>query len=58
MEERYGEVPRYCKKHGPGAGLVPVMFKEKDAAWPGDRGRALALPRSMAKHLELAAVAR
>jgi len=38
--------PRFRKKRGDGAGLVPVTFKEKDAAWLTDGGRALALPIS------------
>ena len=49
--------PRYRKKHGPGAGLAPVTFKEKDAAWLTGGGRALALPLSRAKRRELAAAA-
>ena len=40
--------PRYRTKHGPGAGLAPVTFKEKDAAWLTGGGRALALPLSRA----------
>ena len=45
--------PRYRKKRGNGAGLVPVTFKEKDAAWLTGGGRALALPISMATRREL-----
>jgi putative transposase len=46
--------PRYRTKHGPGAGLAPVTFKEKDAAWLTGGGRVLALPLSRAKRRELA----
>jgi hypothetical protein len=49
--------PWYPKKHGPGAGLAPVTFKEKDATWLTGGGRVLALPRSMAKRRELTAAA-
>lgn len=48
-----GKFPRFRKKHGEGAGLVPVTFKEKDQAWLTDGGRALALPLSMATRREL-----
>ena len=48
-----GRFPRFRKKHGVGAGLVPVTFKEKDQAWLTDGGRALALPLSMATRREL-----
>jgi putative transposase len=50
-----GRFPRYRKKHGPGAGLVPVTFKEKDSSWLTDGGRALALPLSMARRRTLGA---
>ena len=45
--------PTYKKKHGDGAGLVPVTFKEKDRVWLTDGGRTLALPLSQAKRREL-----
>lgn len=48
-----GKFPRFRKKHGEGAGLVPVTFKEKDAAWLTEGGRALALPLSMATRRKL-----
>ena len=57
MEDGCGEVPRYRKKHGPGAGLVPVPVKEKDAIWLTDGGRALALVLARAKRRELGAAA-
>jgi hypothetical protein len=47
--------PRYRTKHGSGAGLAPVAFKEKDAAWLTAGGQVLALPLSRAKCRELAA---
>jgi putative transposase len=50
-----GKFPRYREKHGPGAGLVPVTFKEKDSSWLTDGGRALALPLSMATRRTLGA---
>jgi putative transposase len=50
-----GKFPRYRKKHGPGAGLVPVTFKEKDSSWLTDGGRTLALPLSMATRRTLGA---
>jgi putative transposase len=49
--------PRYRKKHGPGAGLTPVTFKEKDATWLTGGGRVLALPLSRAKRRELGTAA-
>jgi hypothetical protein len=49
--------PRYRKKHGPGAGLAPVTFKDKDAAWLRGGGRTLALPLSRARLRELGAAA-
>lgn len=45
--------PTYKKKHGVGAGLVPITFKETGATWLTDGGRALVLPLSMAKRREL-----
>jgi len=45
--------PRFRKKHGPGAGLAPVTFKETGAAWLTGGGRVLALPLSKAKRREL-----
>jgi len=45
--------PRFRKKRGDGAGLVPVTFKETDAVWLTGGGRALALPISNATRREL-----
>ena len=45
--------PRYRKKRGDGAGLVPVTFKETDAVWLTGGGRALALPISAVTRREL-----
>lgn len=45
--------PRYRKKRGPGAGLVPVTFKEKDCRWLTNGGRALTLPISAVTRCEL-----
>ena len=54
-----GKFPGFRRKHGDGAGLVPVTFKEKDQAWLADGGRSLALPLSMQTRRELGpAVAR
>ena len=46
--------PRYRKKHGPGAGLAPVTFRETGAPWLTGGGRVLALARSNAKRREFA----
>ncbi len=49
--------PRFRKKRGVGAGLVPVTFKETGAGWLTDGGRALALPLSKATRRELGSAA-
>ena len=36
--------PRYRKKRGPSAGLIPVTFKATGATWLTDGGRTLKLP--------------
>jgi len=45
--------PRFRKKRGADAGLVPVTFKETGAVWLTGGGRALALPISAVTRREL-----
>jgi putative transposase len=51
------QFPRFRKKRGVDAGLVPVTFKEKDSVWLTDGGRALALPISMVTRREFGSAA-
>jgi len=48
-----GKFPLFRKRHGEGAGLVPVTFKEKDQSWLTDGGRSLMLPLSLLTRRDL-----
>jgi putative transposase len=51
-----GRFPSFKRKHGPGAGLVPVTFRGKDTTWLTNGGRTVALPVPVTRRRELGPV--
>jgi putative transposase len=52
-----GRFPTFKRKHGPGAGLVPVTFREKGTIWLTNGGRSVALPLPIARRRDLGGAA-
>ena len=52
-----GRFPTFKKKHGVGAGLVPVTFRGTDTAWLSGGGRVVNLPVPVARRRELGTAA-